>query len=102
LPDDPLVWRADLPAPLKAKVSQFILAYGAGEGAQAQSERAVLARLGLRGFKPADNRHLDSTRRLRAWNRLIEARRANDPAQIQQAELEVSRLDAAAAQPGAP
>lgn len=101
LPDDPLVWRADLDPALKAKISRFVFAYGAGEGAQAQAERAVLAKLGLSGFRAADNRHLDSTRRLRAWTRLIEARRANDPDQIRQAELEVSRLDVAA-QPASP
>jgi phosphonate transport system substrate-binding protein len=93
LPDDPLVWRTDLTPTQKAKISGFILAYGKGDGAQAQSERAVLAKLGLSGFRPAGNRHLDSTRKLKAWTRLIEARRANDPVLVKEAELELLRIE---------
>jgi phosphonate transport system substrate-binding protein len=89
LPDDPLVWRADLAPELKAKISRFILAYGQGDGPEAEAERAVLAKLGLSGFRAADNGHLDSTRALRAWTRLIEARRTGDPAQIAAAEAAV-------------
>lgn len=94
LPDDPLVWRKDLDPVLKTRISRFMFDYGRGEDAKAQAERAVLAKLGLQGFVPAGNRHLDSTRALRAWGRLIEARRTKDPDQIAAAEAAVRQITA--------
>ena len=50
IPNDPLVWRKDLPADLKAKIKAFILAYGK-QGPDAERQRQVLARL-AQGWLP--------------------------------------------------
>jgi len=50
IPNDPLVWRKDLPADLKAKIKAFILAYGK-QGPDAERQRHVLARL-AQGWLP--------------------------------------------------
>lgn len=102
LANDPLVWRKNLDPALKAKILAFVVAYGRGEGEKAEAQRAVLAKLGLRQIVPADDRHLDQTRALRAWSRLIEARRAKDPAQIADAEAEVAKIRAESTAPAAP
>jgi phosphonate transport system substrate-binding protein len=102
LPDDPLVWRANLDPALKTKIAAFVLAYGQGESAQAQAQRAVLAKLGLKHFRPGDNSHLDSTRALKSWSRLIEARRKNNSGDIAAAEAEVAKLDRNTAPASAP
>jgi phosphonate transport system substrate-binding protein len=53
IPADPLVWRKDLDAGLKAKISEFILGYG-----KTEAEKAVLAALGWAPFKKSDNNQL--------------------------------------------
>ena len=50
IPNDPLVWRKDLPADLKAKIKAFILAYGK-QGPDAERQRQVLAHL-AQGWLP--------------------------------------------------
>jgi phosphonate transport system substrate-binding protein len=45
IPNDPLVWRKDLPEDLKAKIKNFILSYGR-QGQDAERQRQVLAHLG--------------------------------------------------------
>jgi phosphonate transport system substrate-binding protein len=102
LANDPLVWRKNLPPEQKAKIAAFVLAYGKGEGPEAETERAVLKKLGFLGFVSADDRHLDQTRALRAWSRLIEARRTNEPSQITAAEAAVAGINSQSLQPAAP
>ena len=50
IPNDPLVWRKDIPADLKAKIKTFILAYGK-QGPDAERQRQVLAHL-AQGWLP--------------------------------------------------
>ena len=50
IPNDPLVWRKDLPADLKAKIKAFILDYGK-QGPDAERQRQVLAHL-AQGWLP--------------------------------------------------
>jgi phosphonate transport system substrate-binding protein len=45
IPNDPLVWRTDLPGDLKAKIRAFVLGYGR-QGPEAERQRQVLAHLG--------------------------------------------------------
>jgi phosphonate transport system substrate-binding protein len=45
IPNDPLVWRKDLPDDLKAKIKNFILGYGR-QGPDAERQRQVLAHIG--------------------------------------------------------
>jgi phosphonate transport system substrate-binding protein len=59
IPGDPLVYRADLPADLKAKIKRFFVTYGtkdAGPGWEAQHEH--LLKLSYGGVQPSDNRQL--------------------------------------------
>jgi phosphonate transport system substrate-binding protein len=50
IPNDPLVWRKDLPDDLKAKIKNFILGYGR-QGPDADRQRQVLAHL-VQGWQP--------------------------------------------------
>jgi phosphonate transport system substrate-binding protein len=58
---DPLVWRADLPADVKAKVKEFFVSYGKASDA----ERKALDALGLGGFQASTNAQLLPYRQLR-------------------------------------
>lgn len=53
IPADPLVWREDLDAKLKEKISSFILGYG-----KTDSEKKVLADLAWAPFKKSNNDQL--------------------------------------------
>jgi phosphonate transport system substrate-binding protein len=50
IPNDPLVWRKDLPPALKAKIKAFVLGYGK-QGPEAERQRQVLAHL-AQGWLP--------------------------------------------------
>lgn len=62
IPNDPLVWRKDLPADVKEKVKTFITTYGTG--ADAEREKQVLKKLTTAGFRPSDDRQLVPIRQL--------------------------------------
>lgn len=53
IPADPLVWRTDLDAGLKKKISDFILGYG-----KTDDEKRVLSQLGWAPFRKSDNNQL--------------------------------------------
>ena len=53
IPADPLVWRMDLDAGLKKKISDFILGYG-----KTDDEKRVLSQLGWAPFRKSDNNQL--------------------------------------------
>ncbi|MEZ5817123.1 MAG: phosphonate ABC transporter substrate-binding protein [Hyphomicrobiaceae bacterium] len=53
IPADPLVWRKDLDAKLKEKISGFILGYG-----KTDAEKRILADLGWAPFKKSSNAQL--------------------------------------------
>ncbi|MEZ5728536.1 MAG: phosphonate ABC transporter substrate-binding protein [Burkholderiaceae bacterium] len=59
IPSDPLVWRKDLDPAMKAKVRDFLLAYGKGG-----NELKVLHGLNLGGFKSSSDRQLVTIRQL--------------------------------------
>jgi phosphonate transport system substrate-binding protein len=69
IPSDPIVWRKDLPAPLKAKVKAFFLAYGTERpGADVAHEQAVLKALGGWGpFAASSNAQLLPVRQVAAF-----------------------------------
>jgi phosphonate transport system substrate-binding protein len=62
---DPLVWRADLSAGMKQKISAFLFAYGQ-KGPNAEAEKKVLANIGsgLSAFKPSTNAQLVPIRQI--------------------------------------
>jgi phosphonate transport system substrate-binding protein len=53
IPSDPLVWRKDLDAGLKARISAWLFAYG-----KTDSEKQILADLGWAPFRKSDNYQL--------------------------------------------
>ncbi|MFT3998514.1 MAG: PhnD/SsuA/transferrin family substrate-binding protein, partial [Asticcacaulis sp.] len=86
LPDPPLLLRKDLDPATREKLRSFILTYGAGEGPEAERQRGVLARLGLGGFRPADDTHLLPMREMEAAQAVTEARASGDRSDIDRAE----------------
>jgi phosphonate transport system substrate-binding protein len=62
IPSDPLVWRKDLPADVKAKIRTFVTSYGTGP--DAAREKEALKKITAAGFKPSDNRQLIPIRQL--------------------------------------
>jgi phosphonate transport system substrate-binding protein len=63
---DPLLYRKDLPAELRAKIAEFFHAYGA-----TPEERATIAPLKWSGFKPATNDQLLPYRLLRVMRERV-------------------------------
>jgi phosphonate transport system substrate-binding protein len=61
---DPMVWRADLPADVKAKIKSFIMSYGRGDSAEAKRELANLNKLSFGVFNDSSNRQLVPFRQL--------------------------------------
>jgi phosphonate transport system substrate-binding protein len=61
---DPIVWRADLPADVKAKVKEFFLSYGVGDSADAKRELANLSKLTFGVFGDSSNKQLVPFRQL--------------------------------------
>lgn len=61
---DPMVWRADLPADVKAKVKGFFLAYGRGDSADAKRELANMNKLTFGTFSESSNKQLVPFRQL--------------------------------------
>ena len=45
IPEDPMIWRADLDPALKAKISKFFFSYGVGDSDEAKRQRAILDRM---------------------------------------------------------
>ena len=64
IPSDPLVWRKDLPADVKAKVRNFILSYGTDGRPNAAREREVLLALQWSPFRASSNDQLLPIRQL--------------------------------------
>jgi len=73
IPSDPLVWRKDLDAELKAKLRDFFAAYGSS-GAEAEREKQTL--LGIQkwiGFKPSSNAQLVPIRQIDLFRAKLKA-----------------------------
>ena len=65
IPSDPLVWRKDLPADLKAKIAAWTLNYGrSGTADEIAKARKVLADLLRAPFNPSTDRQLIPIRKL--------------------------------------
>ena len=92
IPEDPMVWRADLDPAVKAKVAKFMFSYGVGDSAEAKRQRAVLERIQTGPFKRADNSHLIPVREMEAAELLIEARNGGDAAAIAKAQATVDQV----------
>jgi phosphonate transport system substrate-binding protein len=72
IPLDPLVWRKDLDASLKAKIYTFLLSYGRlGGEAEVKTAREVLANLIWSPLNPSSDRQLIPIRKLEANKELM-------------------------------
>jgi phosphonate transport system substrate-binding protein len=61
---DPLIWRTDLPADVKAKVKSFFLTYARGDSAEAKQELANMNKLTFGAFNDSSNKQLVPFRQL--------------------------------------
>ncbi|MDB5435844.1 MAG: phnD [Phenylobacterium sp.] len=99
IPEDPMIWRADLDPAIKAKVSRFIFSYGVGDTPEARRQRAILERIQTGPFKHADNTHLLPVREMEATGQLVAAKAKGDQAALaaaQAALAEIKKEEAAA------
>jgi phosphonate transport system substrate-binding protein len=102
IPEDPMIWRADLDPATKAKISRFFFSYGVGDTDEAKRQRAILDRIQTGAFKHADNTHLLPVREMEATGEVVQAKAKNDPAALAaaQAKLDQVRKEMAAAPKG--
>jgi len=98
IPEDPMIWRADLDPAVKKKISDFIFSYGVGDTTEAKRQRAILERIQTGAFKHADNTHLLPVREMEATGELIAAKgKADLKAQAEaQAKLDAVKTEMAA------
>lgn len=67
IPSDPMVYRSDLPASLKAKIKEFFVTYGKNA-----EEKAKLETRKWSGFRPSDNSQLIPIRELEIAKKKLE------------------------------
>jgi phosphonate transport system substrate-binding protein len=94
LPQDPIIWRKDLDPAIKEKLRQFFLTYGQDVGPAAAAQRANLARIGIGGFKSADDSHLLPVREMEATHVWLEAKASGDKARIEAARKALEAVTA--------
>jgi phosphonate transport system substrate-binding protein len=92
IPEDPMIWRADLDPALKKKLADFFFSYGVGDSAEAKRQRAILDRIQTGPFKHADNSHLLPVREMEATGALIQAKAKGDPAGIAAAQAVLDQV----------
>lgn len=66
IPSDPMIWRKDLDPQLKAKVKDFLVAYG-----KEPHEKQALHKIGIGGFQASDNNQLLPIRQLELFKQKI-------------------------------
>jgi phosphonate transport system substrate-binding protein len=90
---DPMVWRADLPADMKAKVKSFFMAYGRGDSAEAKQELANMNKLTFGVFNDSSNKQLVPFRQLELFKEKakVEADDKMDAAAKQAKLAEIAR-----------
>ena len=94
---DPMIWRTDLPADVKAKVKSFFLGYGRGDSAEAKQELANMNKLTFGTFNDSSNKQLVPFRQLELFKAKakIEADDTMDAAAKQAKLAEIARKLAA-------
>lgn len=102
LPEDPMVWRKDLDPAVKERLRQFFLTYGQGDTPEAARQRALLAKISIGGFKPADDSHLIPVREMEATENLLLAQESGDAARIAAARKALDGVHAERAAAGLP
>jgi len=94
LPEDPIVWRKDLDPQVKARLRKFFESYGQGTGPEAARQRALLSKVSIGGFKPADNSHLLPVREMEATEIYLVAKDDGDAAKIAAAQKVLAGIQA--------
>lgn len=94
LPEDPIVWRKDLDPQVKARLRKFFESYGQGTGPDAARQRALLSKVSIGGFKPADNSHLLPVREMEATEIYLVAKDEGDAAKIAAAQKVLAGIQA--------
>ena len=94
---DPMIWRTDLPADVKAKVKEFFLGYGRGDSADAKRELANMNKLTFGVFNESSNKQLVPFRQLELFKEKakVEADDKMDPAAKQAKLAEIAKKLAA-------
>jgi phosphonate transport system substrate-binding protein len=92
IPEDPMVWRADLDPAVKKKIADFIFSYGVGDSDEAKRQRAILERIQTGAFKHADNTHLLPVREMEATGEVVQAKAANDQAALAKAQAKLDQV----------
>ena len=94
LPEDPIVWRKDLDPQVKARLRKFFESYGQGSGPEAARQRALLSKVSIGGFKPADNNHLLPVREMEATEIYLVAKEEGNAAKIAAAQKVLTGIQA--------
>jgi len=92
LPTDVVEYRTDLDPVTKEKLRSFFLSYGQGTGADADRQRAILAKLIWGPLKPDDNSHFLPERMMEASVALQQAQAAHDDAKFKKAQADISEI----------
>lgn len=92
IPEDPMVWRADLDPAVKAKLSAFFFTYGVGDTPEAKRQRAILERIQTGPFKHADNSHLLPVREMEATGEVVQAKAKGDAAALAAAQAKLDKV----------
>ena len=94
LPEDPIVWRKDLDPQVKARLRKFFESYGQGTGPEAARQKALLSKVSIGGFKPADNSHLLPVREMEATEIYLVAKEEGNAAKIAAAQKVLAGIQA--------
>ena len=94
LPEDPIVWRKDLDPQVKVRLRKFFESYGQGTGPEAARQRALLSKVSIGGFKPADNNHLLPVREMEATEIYLVAKEEGNAAKIAAAQKVLTGIQA--------
>lgn len=92
IPEDPMIWRADLDPALKTRIAKFFFSYGVGDTDEAKRQRAILERIQTGAFKHADNTHLLPVREMEATGALVAARSKGDQAGMTAAQASLAQI----------
>jgi phosphonate transport system substrate-binding protein len=92
IPEDPMVWRADLDPAIKKKVADFIFSYGVGDTDEAKRQRAILERIQTGAFRHADNTHLLPVREMEATGMLVAAKSKGDQEGVTKAQAALDQV----------
>jgi phosphonate transport system substrate-binding protein len=92
IPEDPMVWRADLDPETKAKLTKFFFSYGVGDSDEAKRQRAILERIQTGPFKHADNSHLLPVREMEATGEVVQAKAKGDQGALTAAQAKLDQV----------